>query len=63
MEERIDQLLRRLVDVDAHGSIREIREVLDEIEAVRRASGSVERHRLRRDFADPPLAPRVADEL
>jgi hypothetical protein len=63
MQDRLDELLRRLVEVGAQGSVREIRELLEEIEAVRRQSGSIERHRLRRDFADPPLSPRVTDEL
>jgi hypothetical protein len=58
MQDRLDELLRRLVEVGAHGSVREIRELLEEIEAVRRQSGSIERHRLRRDFADPPLSQR-----
>jgi hypothetical protein len=63
MDDRLDELLRRLVEVEAYGSVREIRDVLHEIEAVRRKSGSIERHRLRRDFADPPLSPRLSDEL
>jgi hypothetical protein len=63
MEDRLDDLLRRLVEVGAHGSVREIRDVLNEIEVVRRERGSIERHRLRRDLADPPLSPRVTDEL
>jgi hypothetical protein len=63
MDDRLDELLRRLVEVGAHGSVREIRDVLAEIEAVRRTGGSIERHRLRRDFADPPLSPRLGDEV
>jgi hypothetical protein len=39
MQDRLDELLRRLVEVGAQGSVREIRELLEEIEAVRRQSG------------------------
>jgi hypothetical protein len=58
------RLRRELVEVAQHGNNREIEAVLEEIRIAREElAWRTTRHRLHRDFADSPSAPRIVDEL